>query len=247
MKIESVPENTRKLLLAISNAAARIGMPDGLILIGGTALALRAGHRLSEDLDFATADARLPVDQIAGLLKELANNGCQIIDATDPGARDEFINDGLDIELYQQDWLVDGVKLTFFSYGKNQHEIETLRAAKPGLFENIPVADIDTIAKTKAQVVTRRIKSRDLFDLAHLIEDGMIKTEDIIREMQSSDPHMTYETAVYRLVNQPIQADDEGLVPVGVSANITEIRKSLAEYVSRLEAQVARDRHRASA
>lgn len=47
----------------------------GAILIGGTALALRIGHRCSYDLDFCFPAPRLPLRQIEAVVEALADGG----------------------------------------------------------------------------------------------------------------------------------------------------------------------------
>lgn len=55
-KEEFLPEETGKLWNFLRHHPAL----QGFVLIGGTALALQIGHRLSEDLDFAYNAVRLP-------------------------------------------------------------------------------------------------------------------------------------------------------------------------------------------
>jgi len=54
--IDLLPEATRALWLKLRDEP----LLKGGILIGGTALTLRIGHRRSEDLDFAFLSQRLP-------------------------------------------------------------------------------------------------------------------------------------------------------------------------------------------
>ncbi|MEX1166324.1 MAG: nucleotidyl transferase AbiEii/AbiGii toxin family protein [Hydrogenophaga sp.] len=41
----------------------------GFVLVGGTALTMHFGHRVSEDLDFMWSDKRLPETRIKGLYR----------------------------------------------------------------------------------------------------------------------------------------------------------------------------------
>ena len=113
------------------------------LLVGGTALSIYLEHRLSEDLDFATVNQTLPREEIADLLKRLETMGSNIEDILPLAARHDAINEGYDIEDYQQDWLIDGVKLTFFTLqSENGHE---KLASDPGTSwqKNLRLASLD--------------------------------------------------------------------------------------------------------
>ncbi len=100
---------------ALARHIAAESLLDHFLLVGGTALSIYLNHRLSEDLDFATTDKPLPKKAISTLLKRLTNEGRAIEDSTPVAAHQDAIDDGYDIEEYYRDWLVDGVKLTFFT------------------------------------------------------------------------------------------------------------------------------------
>ena len=185
------------------------------------------GHRMSEDLDFAIGALRLPAKKLAKVMKKLGSADCEIVDILSISDRDNFENDGLDIENYQQDWLVNGTKLTFFTFGNNEYEQSVIRSSAYEVFEGIKIASLDTIALTKCHALTKRTKSRDLFDIYHLIRDGYLSIELVVAGMQKFNPSMTYETCLHRIVEKPIQKDDEGLYPVGVEMPIEKIREFL--------------------
>ncbi len=71
MRIDALPPATRRLF----EACSAIEECGGFILIGGTALALVHGHRLSEDLDFACPGASLDQAAVAKILEGLARAG----------------------------------------------------------------------------------------------------------------------------------------------------------------------------
>ena len=59
-KLDFLPERTRRLFHRLSDEP----LLEGLVLVGGSALALQIGHRISEDLDFACLDQKLPARHI---------------------------------------------------------------------------------------------------------------------------------------------------------------------------------------
>lgn len=240
ISLAKLPVNTQSLYRALV-AQNKDHLLDDFLLIGGTALTMRIGHRTSEDLDFAIGTQRLPTKKIQTLLARLEQAGFKIVDATNPGTRDDFENDGLEIENYQQDWIVNDCKLTFFTYGNTEHEQKTISESCFDVFEGIKIASIDTIAKTKCLAMTRRTKSRDLFDIYHLIETGNLTIEAVIAEMQQTNAHLNYDGCIHRLLEKPIQKDDEGLNPIGVGISVEQIREYLAEQIDKLEIKIAKN------
>jgi hypothetical protein len=86
------------------------------ILIGGTALSLHIGHRISEDLDFVTLLPKLPRAALKELQKQLETHGHHISHQVNPSAYDDFLIAGMDLADSQQDWIVNHTtKVTFFS------------------------------------------------------------------------------------------------------------------------------------
>lgn len=131
------------------------------LLVGGTALALQLGTRLSEDLDFMswrkTKNERREVDWPT-IKKELSEIGtvehCDIID------------------LDHVEFIVDGVKISFYAnprYSPVQSELPFLN--------NIRLADITSIGAMKMEVLLRRSKFRDYYDIYAILKEGVdIKT-----------------------------------------------------------------------
>ena len=98
---------------ALANKIAGEALLDQFLLVGGTALSVYLKHRLSEDLDFATTENKLPKKAISDFLDRLREDGCEVEDILPMAERQYAENEGCDIDDYHQDWSVDGVKLTF--------------------------------------------------------------------------------------------------------------------------------------
>jgi hypothetical protein len=107
MKDEFLPSATRLLWRQLENEEAW----RGFILVGGSALSIRIGHRLSEDLDFAFPAMKLPSGQLAALRRKFpgwtANDN--------PAAYDEFLNAGMSLHDFQQDYLTEQMSKSPFS------------------------------------------------------------------------------------------------------------------------------------
>jgi hypothetical protein len=116
-------------------------------LVGGTAIALYLGHRRSIDFDLFTS----------GKVKKLSIK--KVIDSYSWPVSDVLFEDSEQIHL-----IVDGVKVTFFSY---PHRIDT-----PTVFEGtIKVPDLLTLAAMKAYALGGRAKWKDYVDLYFLLRD----------------------------------------------------------------------------
>lgn len=137
-------------------------------LIGGTALSFHLKHRISEDLDFVISGA-LPQNDIKELLKELKANGSTVVfkPQSDQTLYDyEEACD--DIHEDHQDWIVDGVKLTFVNSRAFGDDQQIILSDIPTLYHGVKIASVDTIFKMKSLLILDRTKSRDYFDLLTL-------------------------------------------------------------------------------
>lgn len=122
-------------------------------LVGGTALSLQIGTRMSEDLDFMSwrqsKNERREVDW-PKIKKELETIGtvekCDIFD------------------IDHVEFVVDGVKLSFYANPKYSPV-----KAPVQLMNNIRLADTTSIGAMKMEVLLRRSKFRDYYDIYSLL------------------------------------------------------------------------------
>jgi len=128
------------------------------ILMGGTALALQLNHRRSEDLDFCrwhkNKKERLEVDWY-GIQQELSSVGETKITL---------------LENTQCDFLVEGVRITFLA-DNTFKQPEGLQ--KIHCLNNIYLADIESIAVMKMEVMTHRNVFRDYYDMYSILKSGI--------------------------------------------------------------------------
>jgi hypothetical protein len=129
------------------------GTPGGFVLYGGTALALRLGHRQSEDFDFfcnkafdpSTLLDSIPFLKNAEIVQLQHNTLTAIVDREGP------------------------VKVSFFgAVGLN-------RVQDPDVIEanGIQVASIIDLAATKLKTVQQRAQARDYVDIAAILDTGL--------------------------------------------------------------------------
>jgi hypothetical protein len=129
----------------------------GFVLYGGTAIALRLGHRQSVDFDFFSDR---PVDKDALVVAfDFLKHGTVLQDQPDSFT---FLvpasNDAL-----------QAVKLSFFG------RLSMGRVSEPDFTNDnvMQVASLDDLMATKLKVVMQRIESRDYVDIATMLQAGV--------------------------------------------------------------------------
>ena len=126
-------------------------------MIGGTALSIQIGHRLSEDLDFCIWKKSKQDNQEVNwpvIFKELSTLG-------------EVQKNILD--LRHCDFYVNGVKITFFC--NNIKEPENLQRIP--ILNHVVVADPVSIGIMKIEVMLYRTIHRDYYDIYSLLQEGV--------------------------------------------------------------------------
>lgn len=179
----------------------------GFVLVGGTALALHIGHRLSEDLDFVYGDLRLPRGRINALKRAGLETGFPFTAIDEPNAIEEFELSGMDLLDYQQNYLMGGsVKTTFFC-----PDPEILLPLGAGALRGPRVATLDEIFAMKCLVVADRSKTRDWFDdLFTLMHDHGFTPAQFEQVFVTSRVPQKMEIALTRLMSGRPHELDEG-------------------------------------
>jgi hypothetical protein len=129
------------------------GIPSGFVLYGGTALALRLGHRTSEDFDFFSNESFRPddlerrVDLLTGAprLQSSPNTLVAQVDRNGP------------------------VKLSFFG----GLSLRRVYDPEPVEGNGLLIASLLDLAATKVKVVQDRAEAKDYIDLSRLLEEGV--------------------------------------------------------------------------
>ena len=127
-------------------------VPRHFVLYGGTALALRLGHRESVDFDFFSSRPVIPGE----LLRDLqVLRGAKIL---------QNAGQTLSVSLERG----GTIKLSFFG------GISIGRVGEPDLTQDtvLCVASLLDVAGTKAAVITQRAEAKDYLDMLAIIESG---------------------------------------------------------------------------
>lgn len=142
-RVDVLPERQRAMW-------RRLGMlPPDAVLYGGTAIALRLGHRTSVDFDFFVPRSFQPGElrrEIAGL---------------EPTETAMTADDTLVVR-------VDGVLVGLFGV-----RLPAVAAPDVAADTGIPVASLIDLAATKLKAVLDRAESKDYLDVAALLEAGL--------------------------------------------------------------------------
>jgi nucleotidyltransferase AbiEii toxin of type IV toxin-antitoxin system len=142
LKLDILPEAQRRLWEELSDT------PDAFVLYGGTAIALRLGHRQSVDFDFF-AFGDINPDQLMKTVPYLANAKNA---RTQPNTLDAILDrDG-------------NVHVSFFGLPKLRQIMPPIEIENPKL----KIADMLDLAGTKMSVVQHRAQAKDYLD-AHAI------------------------------------------------------------------------------
>jgi hypothetical protein len=216
----------------------------GFILIGGTALTMHIGHRISEDLDFMTTDPKLPRASLTALVKILERNGFTVARDDDPTLYDEFLNDGLDLHDYHQLFLVDGVKVDFFSPDPDfVGMVEASRSPLPR------VASLAELFRTKALAAATRSQSRDWIDLYVLFRQhgfGLVEFHEAFQRPAVHDPAQKIGRAFQNLCRGATSPTDPGYESLMQSApSLSELAAFFKTMREEYEVQQAREAFRA--
>ena len=128
-------------------------LPRGLVLYGGTALALRLGHRASVDFDFFASDPFDPRDLI---------DGCALL-------RNARVHQSKANTLTVALPDAGGIQLSFFG------GLTITRVGEPEWDERrtVLVASLDDLAARKIAVLPQRAEAKDYLDVAALLAHGI--------------------------------------------------------------------------
>lgn len=209
----------------------------GFVLIGGTALSMHLGHRISEDLDFAFDGPKLPRTRIDALRRRLDAQGWHFTPNDPITALQDFEDTGLDLHDYQQNHIVgERVKLTLVA---PEHEVRVqLRAAAP---DHPRVASLEEIFRLKCIASANRSKTRDWLDLYLLLRGGYFQPIDLRAPFETAGVIQKFDIAMQRLCSGRPEAGDEGYDSLlDKPPSIQEMRDYFTSIRDPIEQEVAR-------
>lgn len=183
------------------------------VLCGGTALAMQIGHRKSEDLDFMmwrkSTSEKSEVNWVV-IEKELKAKIGEI---------ENFNMLGFD----QVEFAVSGVKFSFYvsdNFSPIKSPVEYMG--------NIRLADVNSILAMKMEVMLRRMKLRDYYDVYDILKEGYSIADGIEGALKYSKHKLSSKNIVVMLLSGRFTPDHnfEQLEP---KYNVT--KDEIREYI----------------
>jgi hypothetical protein len=183
---------------------------------------------------------RLPRVRVEAAIHRLKERGEVIERNDDPRAYDEFLNAGMDLGDYQQDYLIGGkTKLSFFVgddaaklLSKTSEEIQRPR-----------IADLNEIFALKAIVSAHRSKSRDWIDLYVLMRNHGFTLANYREAFEKSGDLRGLDIGLNRLCSGQPGAGDEGFKALFAEpptiANMAEFFRAERSKMEQMEAERA--------
>ncbi len=178
--------NTRQIFELLSSGK----FISSFSLVGGTALAMQVGHRISEDLDFIYDGDAMNINSVKKNLVKLYP-GYRVI-------RQEH-NEQLDI-------VINKTKITFFSSGS----VALTFNIKDHTFryKNMNICKAKVIASLKMAAIAQRNTLRDYYDL-YWLSRYCFSLLEIIQQTKKLIPHLSPVTYTETLVfTDDIEEDD---------------------------------------
>jgi hypothetical protein len=163
------------------------------ILCGGTALAIQLGHRISEDFDFMMwrkSKKEKPEVDWPAIEKELKEK---------VGKIENFNMLGFN----QVEFVVAGVKFSFY-VSENYCPV-----SEPVPYVgNIRLADISSIMAMKIEVMLRRMKMRDYYDIYAILREGYDVSKGIDAALRYSQHKLSTKNIVMMLLSDRFMSDE---------------------------------------
>lgn len=206
-KTEILPEAQRALLPELKHT------PSGFVLYGGTAIALRLGHRESVDFDFFSAKSFDP-DKLYNSIRYLA--GAEVFQSA-PNT--------LSATVYSMD---QPVKFSFFGGLANLRQIEEpdkLASAR------ILVASLIDLFGMKCATIFNRIEKKDYVDIYEIISSGGLRLEDGLKAAMSIYGSNQYSPLLTKKALTFFEDGDLDSLPSKIKAKLIEAVKSSKNQV----------------
>lgn len=200
---------------AIIEQVAQLECIKPYILCGGTALAMQIGHRKSEDLDFMMwriSKTEKPEVNWNAIEKELREKIGEI---------DSFNMLGFD----QVEFVIKGVKFSFF-VSDNLSPVTT----PTDYLGNIRLADIESIMAMKMEVMLRRMKFRDYYDIYCILQEGYSINKGIEKALNLSRHRLSSKNIIAMLLGGQF-IPDNNFAALEPKYDVT--KEQIREYIMR--------------
>jgi hypothetical protein len=223
------PRFSQLLDVAHEFGLARVEAEWRLLLQEGTTEARRAETTVERIL----SNIRKGIDVAA-----IEESGFSCESRTNPAAAAEFIAAGLDLADFQQDYLVGGVKVSFFAAETSLANVLNHESSPTPR-----IATLDEIFASKCLVSAKRSRTRDWLDLYVLLRDHAFTMRDYVRTFDRVRDPTNAEIGLVRLCSGQPDLADEGLSALMPSPpTVEEMRDFFRRGRDQLEVDLAREK-----
>lgn len=230
LRFDILPTATVQALTKLAKEPALAGF----CLVGGTAIALQAGHRRSLDIDLAFFGPRLDKN---GLHQAMRRLGATLITPQTMISTAKI--NGIDLLAYAQDYVLDGVKVQCFAHPQGALYEQGKQSIPEWIFA---LADLGSLFKMKSALMTQRTRSRDLFDLMCFCQQGKTLANIVAAAQEANDAPETPVIVEHKLLGLlPLDIDDEGLDPVDGDFSLADIYRYFENQVQTAEIAIAKE------
>jgi predicted nucleotidyltransferase component of viral defense system len=194
MNPDFLPDNTRKVLEIFSQQK----FIKNYALVGGTALSMQIEHRKSQDIDFIFDGEILNKTSIKRNVQKTFRGQYKIIKED---------------ENYQIDFVINDVKVTFFSAGAVLIPFNVKELCFS--YKNINIAPVEIISVLKICTLGQRSTLRDYYDI-YYISKYIIPLKDIFIKCKKLLPNLspvTYSETIIYVDDIPELSIDNSLEP----------------------------------
>lgn len=188
------------------DAITRMESIKPFVLVGGTALSLQIGCRLSEDLDFMR-------------WKQGANDKLEV---GWPVIKHELETIGnIEVEnilgFDHAEFVVNGVKLSFYAAPRKQiPSMQTIPYQN-----NLRLADVKSIGAMKMEVMLRRAKFRDYYDLYSILKSGIAIEDMITMALEHSGHRLKRKNLLAMITNGELYVKDKSFLQLSPVYDVT--------------------------
>lgn len=178
ISLKNLTQATREVFVKLSNS--ELNFLDNFVLVGGSAMAIRLGHRQSEDLDFFTYRDWFDKNEIFKTLNIFKDK--------------EILSKGKE----QIDLKCNGVKISFTNISSNTGW-QFLNPSVENKIGLIHIATLDQLSAMKTHVLFLRSAFRDYYDLYVLAKYHM-DIEKIYNNAEKMIPGITFRLFTTALI-----------------------------------------------
>jgi len=229
LRLDLIPPATRSVIAKLAQETAL----SDFCLVGGTALALQAGHRRSLDVDLACFADTLDKN---GLFHTMRDLGAELI--TPQSSISAARINGFDLLTRVQDFVLDGVKVQCFADQTGQRYMSGIRPVAGWAFG---IMDAESLFAMKGALLLKRAKSRDYFDLMWFCQHGKTLADIVAAARAVNDAPDTPTLVEHKLLGLiPLDPDDEGLDPVDANVSVADIYRFFEAQIQAREVEEAR-------